>query len=174
MSSLFRKFVLDASVLISAKQKHYKFCDCPEFWQFLIKSHLGGRIVSSIDKVRDEIAKQKDELHAWALEAPRTFFASTAGATIPPTLYAISDRLERMEQYTPEAIDEFMQTADSSLIAFAKVVSSTVVTQEKRRDNATTRVHIPSVCAIESIPCMNMLEMIEELKFRPDDWRDTP
>ncbi len=174
MASLFRKYVLDASVLISARQKHFKLHDCPEFWRFLIESRNGGGIISRIDKVRDELAGIKDDLHEWALEAPRTFFASTAYSSAIQAHPHLIQRLRGLGHYTNAAIDGFLIAADSWLIVYARLQNAVVVTEEKRRDKAIARVSIPSVCAPDGMPCMNLFEMLEKLKFRPDDWLGTP
>ncbi len=173
MASLFRRYLLDSSVLIGASQQHFKVHDCPEFWRFLIESHNGGEIISSIDKVRDEIAVIKDDLHEWALDAPRTFFASTAQSSAIQAHPQLIKRLRGLGHYSNAAIDEFLIVANSWLIVYARLQNAVVVTEEKRRDKAIARVIIPNVCALERVPCMNLFEMIEELKFRPDDWRDT-
>jgi hypothetical protein len=58
-------YLLDANVLIAAKNLHYGLDFCPAFWDWLIhKSNTG--VVFSIDKVADEIAAGADELSAWA------------------------------------------------------------------------------------------------------------
>ncbi len=39
MTSLFRKYVLDTNVLISASQLHFKFASGTRFWEFMLEAH---------------------------------------------------------------------------------------------------------------------------------------
>jgi Domain of unknown function (DUF4411) len=54
-------YLLDASVLIQAKNLHYGLDFCPAFWAWLVENNAAGRVLS-IDKVADEIAAGGDEL----------------------------------------------------------------------------------------------------------------
>ncbi len=165
MTSLFRKYVLDTNVLISASQLHFKFASGTRFWEFMLEAHNAGEFIVSIDKVLAEIAMKKDDLHEWSQNAPKSFFARSSLPAVDQALFEIVGRLQRMGQYSDDAHDDFLAAADSRIIAYAKIESATVVTQEKRRDNAIERVYIPSVCAQEGIPCIDMFKMLEELKF---------
>ncbi len=48
-------YLLDANVLIQAKNLHYGLDFCPAFWDWLVENNTAGRVFS-IDKVADEIA----------------------------------------------------------------------------------------------------------------------
>lgn len=52
-------FLLDANVMIAAKNLHYGFDFCPGFWDWLVTSNASGKTFS-IEKVGDEIRAGDD------------------------------------------------------------------------------------------------------------------
>lgn len=54
------RYVLDTSLFTQAKRSYYAFDIARSFWQHLVKSANQG-IITSIDKVYDEIERGKDE-----------------------------------------------------------------------------------------------------------------
>ena len=71
------RYVLDTSLFIQAKRSYYAFDIVRSFWQHLVKSANEG-IITSIDKVYDEIERGKDDLHVWVQQnLPLQFFRDT-------------------------------------------------------------------------------------------------
>lgn len=69
-------YIVDADVLITAKNRYYVFDLCPGFWESLIYHHQEGRIYSIIS-VRTEVfaGRQTEDLVQWAKgEVSQTFF----------------------------------------------------------------------------------------------------
>lgn len=60
-----RTYVLDANVFIEASRRYYAFDIAPSFWQILI-DHAGKGQVLSIDHIKVELERGKDELAKWA------------------------------------------------------------------------------------------------------------
>ena len=58
-------YLLDASVLIAAKNLYYGFDLCPAFWDRLVAGHESER-VSSADKVGDVVQAIGDVLSEWS------------------------------------------------------------------------------------------------------------
>ncbi len=56
-------YVLDANVFIEAARRYYAFDLVPRFWESLIHHAAKGRI-ESIDRVKQELDKGKDEIAA--------------------------------------------------------------------------------------------------------------
>src|SRR5260370_13006159 len=65
-------YLLDANVLISAKNLHYGLDFCPAFWDWIIANNASGGVFS-IEKVGDEVLALGDELSVWA-DAPGAGF----------------------------------------------------------------------------------------------------
>lgn len=54
-------YLLDANVLIEAKNRYYAFDIAPGFWDWLHQAHLQS-LACSIEAVRDELLTGKDDL----------------------------------------------------------------------------------------------------------------
>ena len=72
-------YLLDADVLISAKNLHYGFDICPGFWDWLIQANEQGRVFS-VERVGGQIRAGNDDLAKWGKERGDSFFVrSTPG-----------------------------------------------------------------------------------------------
>lgn len=58
-------YLLDANVLIEAKNRCYGLDFCPAFWGWLLQANGAGSVFS-IERVGDELGAGEDELAAWA------------------------------------------------------------------------------------------------------------
>lgn len=65
-------YLLDANVLIEAKNRYYAFDIAPGFWNWLRQAHQQA-LACSIEAVRDELLAGKDDLAEWA-NAHAAFF----------------------------------------------------------------------------------------------------
>ena len=69
-------YVLDSNVFIEASRRYYAFDIVPKFWEILVEYASNGRILS-IDRIRKELGRGKDDLAAWVEKDFRNAFAST-------------------------------------------------------------------------------------------------
>ena len=142
-------YLLDSNVFITAKDKHYGLDFCPAFWEWLAESNSSG-LLFSIEKVRKEILKQEDELADWCKRLPSSFF-------IAPDKHAVQElrtvaNWVTSQNYTPEALADFLKSADYYLIAQALAGDHTVVTHEVPA-NSPTKVKIPTACQELGVDC---------------------
>jgi len=160
-------YVLDANILIEAKNRYYSFDIAPGFWFWLESTYKQGQ-TCSIEAVRDEILQGHDELAEWArahpdffkpidLETTRQFPVLTAWAT--------------SRSYRPEAVAAFTQNnADYLLIAYASARNHTVVTHERSEPNSKKRILIPDACNAVGVKTVNTFQMMRAtgaaLEFR--------
>jgi len=72
-------YVLDTSVFIQAAQTYYALDIAPGFWKALLEHAKSGSIVS-IDRVKREIDRGKDDLKEWVNNHFSNFFWSTNNA----------------------------------------------------------------------------------------------
>jgi len=156
-------YLIDADVFISAKNLHYGLDFCPAFWEWLVHGGNTGTVFS-IDKVADEIEAGADDLSAWASGPGRPLFRRTHGA-LAPQLGQVSN-WAMAQQYTPAAIDVFLQRADYYLVAHAVAGGHTVVTQEKPSPSPN-RIKIPDACLGMGVRFMAPWQMlrIERARF---------
>jgi len=156
-------YLLDANVFMSAKNLHYGLDFCPAFWDWLVhKGHTGS--VFSIDKVADEIEAGQDELSDWAKNKGHALFRRT-----PPTLAPQFTHVSTWatgQQYTPGAINTFLQVADFYLVAHALAGSHVLVTHEVP-SSSPGRIKIPNVCVGLGVRFMTPYQMLrtEQARF---------
>lgn len=157
------KYLLDANVFIEANQRYYPFALCPGFWDFLKIGYKRAEI-RSVDRIKDELKKSKDDLSAWIGDAiPGTFFVSTSEKRVLDSYRQIVEWVGGEKQYFPAAKDKFYAGADGWLIAYALAHEYTVVTHEALAPEAKNRILIPNVCAEFEIECVNTFEMLTVL-----------
>jgi len=153
-------YLLDANVLIEAKNQHYGMDFCPAFWRWLSDSHADGQVFSVVE-VRDELTDP--EISPWVAVQSPGFFLPTdpevVGARHSIELWA------RDMQFTREAVRGFMKSADSALIAFAVAHGHAVVTME-RSSGSKRKVKIPDVCKDFNVRCIKPHIMLRELRAR--------
>ena len=155
-------YLLDANVFIQAKNLHYGFDFCPAFWDWLIRQNRAGK-VASIEKVADELHAVDDDLKLWAKKRGADFFLRPDDA-IPRTFKSVSDWVVN-QNYSPTAIDIFLQGADYWLIAYALAHRFTVVTHEKP-ENSRNKIKIPNACIGLKIPCITPYAMLRREQAR--------
>lgn len=158
-------YLLDANVLIEAKNRYYAFDIAPGFWAWLDQAHRQS-VVCSIDAVRDELLDGDDELAAWA-DANAAFFRTVDEGTTQHfgalTAWATS------RSFTPAALAEFTGTnADYLLVAYAREHQHTVVTHERSQPNARARVLIPDACLAMGVSTTDTFQMLRKTGARLD------
>ena len=156
-------YLLDANVFMSAKNLHYGLDFCPAFWDWLVHRGNTGSVFS-IDKVADEIEAGQDELSDWARSQGDALFRRT-----PPTLAPQFTQISTWatgQQYTPAAINTFLQVADFYLISHAMAGNHVIVTHE-HPSNSPNRIKIPDACVGLGVRFMTPFQMlrIERARF---------
>jgi hypothetical protein len=127
-------FVLDANVFIEAKRHYYAFDLAPKFWESLIDLAGCDQIVS-IDRVKEELVRGKDELSDWAKGDFSHGFASTSDDDIIEKYRDIMTWVYDQVQFQDAAKTGFAAGADGWLVAYAMVNGCVVVTHEEMRPN---------------------------------------
>lgn len=157
-------FVLDSNFFIQAHRMHYPIDVVPSFW-LKIKELAEKGIIVSIDKVKDELHLNKDELTLWCDDnLPKDFFKETdvvINEYVAVTAWANS----KSAQYNIAALNEFLDAteADAWLIAYSLANGSRIVTHETSEPNRKSKVKIPDVCSPFGISCVNTIEMFRYL-----------
>lgn len=158
-------FIIDTNVFIQAHRMTYPMDIVPGFWKKM--AELAEReIIISIDKVKNEIYKNDDELKTWSkANLPAKFWHNSA--------YAVTNykqlaewAAKQTQRYTPAAIQEFLDAdvADAFVLAFALSKSETyqIVTYEVE-SNKKGRIKIPDTCKAFQIEYLNPIEMFRKI-----------
>ena len=149
-------YLVDADVLIRAKNDHYGFDFCPAFWDWLIWMNEGDRVFS-VEKVGDEVLAVADELSEWAARLGAGFFRPP-DESVFPSMAAVSD-WAKSRQYQAGAVNTFLQAADYYLVSLAHAGRYTVVTHEVP-SVSTRKIKIPDACIGLGIKFMTPFEML--------------
>ncbi|MBN2209978.1 MAG: DUF4411 family protein [Sedimentisphaerales bacterium] len=154
------KYVFDSGPLIDLF-KHYYPERFPSLWEKFHTLVLEGRIVS-VREVYNEIDTGEDALANWAKEQKNKLFS-------PPAVEELKFVTEIFKVKHFQAMirkKELLQgkaVADPFVIARAKVLECSVVTNEVFKENSS---QMPNVCKKFSIPCISLEEFMKRENWR--------
>jgi hypothetical protein len=161
-------FVVDSNFFIQAHRTIYPLDVVPSFWKKVVE--LANReVIKSIDKVKDEIYRNDDDLKGWCERSlPSDFFQKTSPATPDYALLArwvASDDVR--SRYDKKAIDDFLDDsrADAFLVSFAMSNKEdlVIVTYEVSVPASKRSIKIPDVCNSHGVKCMNTIDMFRAI-----------
>jgi hypothetical protein len=158
-------FVLDANVFIQAKRKYYAFDLAPKFWASLIQHAKTGSVLS-IDRVKQELVKGKDELKEWAISDFAHGFASTNENDIIKCYGEVMNWVQSQDRFSSASKSAFANGADGWLVAYAKIKNCIVVTHEQFDSLRKNKVKIPNVCQVFDVQFLDTFEMLRKLGVR--------
>lgn len=160
-------FLLDANVLIEAKNRYYAFDVAPGFWTWLDWAAKTNQ-VCSIEPVKDELVIGTDQLSDWAQANP-SFFRPIDQPTAK--FFPVVSDWAAAQNFTPAALNNFTSdTADFSLVAYARAHGHVVVTHERASQLAKKRVLIPNACAAADVAVTDTFDMLRSMGAN-HDWR---
>lgn len=136
-------YLLDANVLINAKNTYYPFDLVPGFWSWVEQQARDGRLYSII-QVKAELSRQDDQLARWIRTLPPGFWLKDT----PASAIALGELAPWAQSghYSPTAVQTFFQSADYRLAAQAKATGYTVVTNETAEPRRTREIKLPDAC----------------------------
>lgn len=150
-------YLIDANVLIEAKNRYYAFDIAPGFWDWITGCHGAGRVFT-VQRVYDEVVGAGDSLSTWVRALPASFRISTDSGDQPHL--ATLSQWASSRQYTQAAITDFLASADYFLVAQAARLGYTVVTHEIPAPTAQKRVKIPDACQAVGVPSTSPFEVM--------------
>ncbi|QKD80085.1 DUF4411 family protein [Actinomyces marmotae] len=156
-------YLVDANVLIEAKNRYYAFDIAPGFWAWLDHAHTQGTVFS-IERVRDEVRQGDDELAEWAKTHHDFFYPIDQQTT---SFFAPLSTWAQSHEFTKAALDGFSSdAADYLLVAFAAAHKCTVVTHETAGSGSRKRVKIPDACQALGVAWVSTFEMLRRTGTR--------
>jgi hypothetical protein len=164
-------YLLDANTLITAKNDYYGMDRVPEFWSWLVHQ-AGLENIKLPQEIYDELADKstvkadRDELAVWVDHSE-----------IRPVILLGEepdmDHVSRVTYngYTPNPTDADLikMGADPILVSYAlrDIGNRTVVTTEGSRPSRRgANRHVPDVCEVLGVRCINTFQLLKELDFR--------
>ena len=170
------RYLLDADVLIAAKNIHYKPGFCQAFWQWLDDGYA-AQAIFSIDRVCDELLNgdPDDHLVRWARSKETTgFFLDTKG--LMGKFGEVANwSMRRQPPYQQAGLQKFLRvnSADAWLVAFGAsfeheytIVTNEVAAPEGRRD-----VKLPDAAAAFGVPTIRLFELLDLMAYGTFEFR---
>lgn len=151
-------YLVDANILIEAKDRYYGLDFAPGFWEWLVGARRTGRVFSAT-AVRAEVEKRSDDLAQWSKTLGRDLYLSPR-SSIASHLAELARWAREHERYTPSAKREFLASADFQLVAQASDLGFTVVTHETPSPESRKRIKIPEACATLGVRCCTPWEVL--------------
>jgi hypothetical protein len=159
-------YLVDANVVIAAKDTYYAVDQVPEFWSWIIHESKNGNIKIPFE-ILEEISPGNDEKHpfyAWRKDKKHVEALQLDGEVDKVTLQQVIE-----QGYAPDLTDDELLAIgkDPFIIAYAlmekerSVVTIEVSAPAKTRKNR----RIPDVCAQFGVRCINTFQMTRELGF---------
>jgi hypothetical protein len=158
-------YVLDANVFIEAARHYYAFDLRTPFWDILVRRAEDG-VIGSIDRVKQELDRGKDELAEWANERFADAFHSTDEEDITKNYREVMTWVQGQAQFLEAAKAEFASGADGWLVAYAMAKGCIVVTHEQPQPDVRTRVPIPNICHAFGVRYVDTFKMLRELRVQ--------
>lgn len=161
------RFILDTSVLTQAARLYYALDIAPTFWKVLASHALNGAVLS-IDRVKDEIDRGKDDLKEWVNTQFHRSFETTNDDGVLTGYQQVVQWAVGQSQYTGAAKAEFarLDNADAWVVAYAVGKGCTVVTQEQPAKDAKAKIPLPNVCQAFAVRYIDTFQMMRELGIR--------
>lgn len=162
-------FILDSNFFIQAHRATYLLDVATSFWQKVKKIADEGKIIS-IDRVRNEISENDDELKKWIDSnlTPQFFKNTQLPAVLNNYTKIVQWAQSKADFFLPKAINDFLEyeNADSWLITFAASLDKDfiILTQEVSQPNRRSAIKIPDVCNAFGIQFKNTIEMFRILQ----------
>ena len=161
-------YILDTSALIQAAKTYYAFDIAPTFWPHLVRLADEGNVIS-IDRVKSEIIRGKDDLSAWVESDFSAAFALTVNDQDVLNRYqAMIVWSQSHSEYTQAAKSEFAgaDIADPWVMAYAQAKGGVVVSAEVFKKDIKRKIPIPNACGELRIQHTTIYEMLRALRVR--------
>jgi hypothetical protein len=157
-------YILDANVFIQAHREGYPLDVFPSYWQKMIRLAEEGKIIS-IDKVKNEIYQNEDDLKFWCeSNLPDNFFKPFDGWIKYQDLMRWANG-KLNNPYSRPALDTFMdaEDADAFIIAYAATHNMVVVTREISTPMSKSSIKLPDAAQPFGVRTLMPNVMLREL-----------
>ena len=160
-------YLLDSNFFIQAHRIGFPLDVVPSFWNKVKELAENGKIIS-IDKVKNEIYRDGDDLEKWCRDNLPLDFFKNASTVITSYAQIVTWAHSKNDQYTQQALNTFMDAdeADAWLIAYGYTHSYPIVTYEISSPSSKKSIKIPDACLPFGVKTLIPIEMFRELGVR--------
>ena len=157
-------YVVDSNFFIQAHRIIYPLDVAISFWNKVALLAQNGQIVS-IDKVKNELYQNDDELKSWCENnLPENFFKDST-ELIPEYSQVVTWAMSKNKHYLQKALEEFLDAdeADAWLVAYGLKYNCPITTYEKSQPEKKRKIKIPEPCNSLGVSYMDTIEMFRQL-----------
>ncbi len=161
-------YLLDANVLITAKNSYYGFDRVPEFWEWLVHVASHGRVKMPVE-IYDEIKDGNDALAVWVRDQTNKDALLLDEDVDPQIVARVID-----SGYATDLTDVEVEKIgrDPFLIAYALADKDrcVVATEVSKPTAIRANRRIPDVCKTLGVKCKDTFAFLKALNFTTS-WR---
>ncbi len=157
-------YVVDSNFFIQAHRIIYPLDIAVSFWGKVASLANDGQIIS-IDKVKNELYQNDDELKKWCENnLPEDFFKDST-ELIPEYSRVVNWAVSKNNHYLQKALDEFLDAdeADAWLVAYGLKFNCPITTYEKSQPEGKRKIKIPEPCDFLKVSYVDTIEMFRQL-----------
>ena len=159
-------YLIDSSCFMTASRVSNPIDIALSFWNKLAEL-AQNHTFYSIDKVKDEITLNDDELSKWCVaNLPDDFFISTETVEVYQK-YAELVNWAQNKGIKQTGVDKFIDDtkADIYFVAFASLSPSayTVVTEETSAINSKKDIKLPDACSAFGVRAINLVVLLKSM-----------
>ena len=158
-------YLLDSNVLITAHNSYYPIDRVPEFWGWM--AHVGSEGRAKVPaELYEEVTDGNDALADWARESENRD-ALVLEETIDVDLLSTVVEHGYASDLTDDEFEKIGR--DPFLIAYALAAQDqrcVVTTEVSKPSRIRANRHIPDVCAIVGVRCIDSFQLLRALDFR--------
>ena len=160
-------YVVDSNFFIQAHRITYPLDVALSFWD-KIRELAGLGLIISIDKVKNELYQNNDELKCWCEEnLPIDFFKSSE-ESIEEYIQVVNWAMSKREHFLYRALDEFLDAdeADAWIIAYSLKNNKIITTYEKSQPSRRNKIKIPEPCEYLNVSYVDTMDMFRQLNVQ--------
>ena len=160
-----KPYILDSNFFIEAHRKSYPLDVATSFWA-KVKDLAQKGVIISIDKVKNELYKNEDDLKQWCKNnLPDNFFHDTTSSSVISIYSSVIGWASASKQYSVTAKDQFLHAdeADAWLVSYAATNGSTIVTSEVSAPLSIKNIKIPDVSKPFGVTTITPIDMFRAL-----------
>ena len=160
-------FIVDSNFFIQAHRANYPLDIAITFWKKVKELADNGSIIS-IDKVKNEIYQNDDELKSWCVENLPIDFFKDSSEVIEDYTQVVNWAVSKSEHYIQRAMEEFLDAdeADAWIIAYALKNDIIITTHEKSQPDSKKKIKIPEPCNALGVAFVDTIEMLRRLNIQ--------
>ena len=155
------KYVIDSCSLIKPYKTIYRMNVVPSFWNTMREKILSGEIIIC-EKVYDEICLNRDTLSSWlkSIVDGTTLVAHVDPDILNNVSIIVNNVNSHIPPYKVSAISTFNGCADPFVVATAKALNCSIITEEVSAPDSISSIKMPDVCVAEGVPYVNICDYL--------------